>query len=182
MTGKNGTLDVQTCDKMCETENCKEENNCSCKGKECDGTEEAMTGKSCDCEPITWDKMNESQKKAINTIVESVCEKIFNENPKKSVTVESKIQSIIDKIVKEEVTKLNAWGKHPKYGKEPMTTPDNKEVMKGTAEKDWNDDSAKGNQRYGQKIGDGAPFEQVVDILTDSVMKMLKENLGIKKN
>ena len=90
--------------------------------------------------------------------------------------------TIIDKIVKEEVTKLNAWGKHPKYGKEPMTTPDNKEVMKGTAEKDWNDDSAKGNQRYGQKIGDGAPFEQVVDILTDSVMKMLKENLGIKKN
>lgn len=182
MTGKNGTLDVQTCDRMSETENCKEEGNCACKGKECDGTEDAMTGKSCDCEPITWDKMNESQKKVINTIVESVCGKIFNDKPKKSVTVESKIQSIIDKIVKEEVTKLNAWGKHPKYGKEPMTTPDNKEVIKGTAEKDWNDDSAKGSQRYGQKIGDGAPFDQVVDMLTDSVMKMLKENLGVKKN
>lgn len=175
LTGKSGTLEVQTCDNMCDGESC------TCKGENCDETEDAMTGKTCDCEPITWDKMNESQKKAVNTIVESVCEKIFNNKSKKTITVESKLQTIINKVVKEEISKLDAWGKHPKYGKEPMTTPDNKEVLKGTADKDWNDDSAKGNQKYGQKIGSGAPFDQVVDILTDSVMKMLKESLGQKK-
>ena len=135
---------------------------------------------------LTWDKMNESQKKAVDTIVESVCNKIFNKKaPAKKMTNESKLKNTIDRIVKEEVTKLDAWGKHPKYGKEPMTTPENpngdgKKV--GTASKDWNDTSAKGSQKYGQKIGNGAPFNQVVDMLTDSVMKMLKENISLKKN
>ena len=44
-----------------------------------------------------------------------------------------------------------------------------------------NDDSVKGNERYGKKIGNGAPFDQVVNMLTDSVMKMIKENLALKK-
>ena len=37
----------------------------------------------------------------------------------------------------------------PRYRKEPMSTPANKEVLAGTAKGDWNDESA--NQPYGQK-------------------------------
>lgn len=116
----------------------------------------------------SWDKMDE----AINAITESVYRKLTG---KKKET----LQEAIDRIVKEEVTRLNVWGKHPRYQDQPMTTPANKEVLAGTAEKDWNDDSAKGEQPYGQKIGKGDPFtEKVVNMLTDQVMANLKENFG----
>ena len=90
------------------------------------------------------------------------------------------LQEAIDKIVKEEVTKLDVWGKHPRYRKEPMTTPANKEVLAGTAKGDWNDESAKGEQPYGQKIGSSAPFEKEVDALTEKVFEAVKKTL-VKK-
>lgn len=114
----------------------------------------------------SWDKMDE----AIDRITESVYRKLTG---KKKETLEE----AISRMVKEEVARLNAWGKHPRYQDQPMTTPANKEVLAGTAEKDWNDDSAKGEQPYGQKIGKGDPFtEKVVNMLTDQVMSQLKEN------
>ena len=86
------------------------------------------------------------------------------------------VKEKIDRIVKEEVTKLDVWGKHPRYQKEPMTTPANKEVLAGTADRDFNDDSAKGDQPYGRKIGSSAPFDdKVVDLLTDQVMNKIRE-------
>ena len=91
--------------------------------------------------------------------------------PKKKETLEE----AINRIVKEEVTNLNVWGKHPKYGVEPMTHPDAKEVLAGTADRDWNDDSAKGSERYGKKIGVGKPFDQeTIDLLTDQVLAKIK--------
>ena len=90
------------------------------------------------------------------------------------------LQEAIDKIVKEEVTKLDVWGKHPRYRKEPMSTPANKDVKAGTADKDWCDDSVKGNQAYGQKIGSSAPFEKEVDALTEKVFEAVKKTL-VKK-
>lgn len=90
------------------------------------------------------------------------------------------LQEAIDKIVKEEVTKLDAWGKHPRYRKEPMSTPANKDVKAGTADKDWCDASVKGNQAYGQKIGSSAPFEKEVDALTEKVFESVKKTL-VKK-
>lgn len=113
----------------------------------------------------SWDKLQESIKK----ITEDVYNKIVGSK-------KETLQEAIERIVKEEVTKLNVWGKHPKFRKEPMTTPDNKEVLAGTADRDWNDDSAKGEQPYGLKIGDGKPFDKVVDMLTDQVMAQLKES------
>lgn len=91
------------------------------------------------------------------------------------------LQEAIDKIVKEEVTKLDVWGKHPRYRKEPMTTPANKEVLAGTAEKDWNDESAKGEQPYGQKIGSSAPFDKAVDALTNKVFEAVIKTLKVGK-
>ena len=77
-----------------------------------------------------------------------------------------------------EGTVLNDFGKHPAYRKTPMTTPPNKEVSKSG--KDWNDDSAKGEQPFGNKIGSSAPYtEEMIDMLTDSIMKRL--NLNKKK-
>lgn len=115
------------------------------------------------------DRLNESQKNIVKKLTESIFQKLTA--PKKKLTLEG----LIDRIVKEEVTKLDVWGKHPKYQKEPMTTPANKEVMAGTADRDWNDDSAKGDQPYGKKIGNGKPFDQkVVDLLTDQVLAKIK--------
>lgn len=113
----------------------------------------------------SWDKMNEA---AVKSITESIFNKLVRSSKKES------LQEMINRIVKEEVTKLDAWGKHPKYQKEPMTTPDNKEVLAGTADRDFNDDSAKGSESYGKKIGSSAPFEKVVDILTDQVIAKIK--------
>lgn len=101
-------------------------------------------------------------------------------HPKKSDNI-AYLQETIDKIVKEEVTKLNDWGKHPRYRKEPMTIPANKEILAGTAEKDWNDESAKGEQPYGQKIGSSAPFDKAVDALTDKVFEAVIKTLKVGK-
>lgn len=115
----------------------------------------------------SWDKMNES---VIKTITESIYKKLVKEHKKET------LQEAIDRIVKEEITKLDVWGKHPRYQKEPMTTPANKEVLAGTADRDFNDDSAKGEQPYGQKIGSSAPFdEKVVDLLVDQVIRKIRE-------
>jgi len=121
----------------------------------------------------SWDKLNES----IDRIVESVCGKLGAKKTKKKET----LKEAVDRIVAEEITRLNVFGKHPRYGKQPMTLPDNKEVLAGTADKDWNDDSTKGSEQYGKKIGSSAPFDKVVDILTDNVMKQLKESVNQKK-
>ena len=69
---------------------------------------------------------------------------------------------------------LNDFGKHPAYRKVPMTTPPNKEVSKSG--RDWNDDSAKGEQPFGNKIGNSAPFtDEVIDMITDNIMKRINK-------
>lgn len=119
----------------------------------------------------SWDhmKLNESK---VNALVENITNMLINgSKAKKKETLEEKIT----RIVKEEATKLNVWGKHPKYGKEPMTHPEAKEVLAGTADRDFNDDSAKGSERYGKKIGNGKPFDQAtIDNLTDQVLAKIK--------
>ena len=118
----------------------------------------------------SWDKMSVNEKKMVNKLVDRIYESLVSGSRKK-MTLEEKIQ----KMVNEEITRLNVWGKHPKFGKEPMTHPEAKEVMAGTADRDWNDDSAKGSERYGKKIGDGKPFnKEVVDLLTDQVLAKIK--------
>ena len=64
---------------------------------------------------------------------------------------------------------LHDFGKHPAYQKQVMTLPPNKEIDRWG--RDWNDDSTKGDEPYGRKIGDSAPYtEKVVDMITDAVM------------
>lgn len=124
----------------------------------------------------SWHRMGEEKglKESIARIVENVYKKL-NVKP-----VQESLEEKINRMVKEELTRLDAWGKHPKYQKEPMTTPANKEVMAGTADRDINDDSAKGEQPYGKKIGNGTPFDKKVEMLTDQVLANIKESM--KKN
>jgi hypothetical protein len=129
----------------------------------------------------TCDRLNENTKKRINRIVESVCHEVLNKKKAPKKPVNESLEEAIVRIVKEEAHNLGVWGKHPRYGKQPMTVPANKEVLRGTANRDFNDDSAKGEEQYGKKIGSSAPFDKVVDMLTDSVMQTIKEQIAIKK-
>lgn len=118
----------------------------------------------------SWDKMSVKEQKAINRLVDKIFENLVAGSKKKPT-----LEETIHRIVNEEITKLDVWGKHPKYGKEPMTHPEAKEVLAGTADRDFNDDSAKGSERYGKKIGDGKPFDkEVIDLLTDQVLAKIK--------
>lgn len=127
-----------------------------------EGGEESLQGPHGSLKPQTCDKVDE----AFNVLVKEIYKNL---------------QEAANKKIDEETTKLDAWGKHPKYQQAPFKTPANKEVLAGTAEKDWNDDSAKGEEAYGKKIGDGAPFnEKVLDLLTDTVMAKLAPSLKKK--
>ena len=81
-------------------------------------------------------------------------------------------------MLNEEMTKLNVFGKHPGYRKKPMTHPDNTEVAPNGA-RDWNDDSAKGEEPFGKQIGSSAPYtDKVVNILTDMVYSRVKKMIS----
>lgn len=125
----------------------------------------------------SWHRMGKEDtlKESITRIVENVYKQLTAKKP-----VQETLEQKINRMVKEELTKLDAWGKHPKFRKEPMTLPQNKEVMAGTADRDFNDDSAKGEQPYGQKIGNGTPFEKTVEMLTDQVLANIKESIKKK--
>lgn len=112
----------------------------------------------------------------LESIVKDVCDNIIKESKKNAVN--ESFQKYIDKIVKEEVTRLNVFGKHPGYRKKPMTTPSNTEVINADGDRDWNDASAKGEQPFGTKIGSSAPFD--IKVLTDAVVAVVKETLKKK--
>ena len=113
-------------------------------------------------------------KSVVKALTESIYRALVKEGSKND---NAKVRKYIARLVNEEVTKLDVWGKHPRYGHEPFSYPDPHEVMAGTADRDFNDDSTKGRERYGKKIGKGDPFDQQVEHLTDQAMTQLKENL-----
>ncbi len=122
-----------------------------------DSGEEALKGPNGSLDVQCCDKLDESINAAFNLLTQKIYENLSAEASKK---------------MNEDVTKLDAWGKHPKFQKTPFETPANKEVLAGSAEKDWNDDSAKGEEPYGKKIGDGSPFsEKVAELLADAIIE-----------
>ena len=167
--GENNVAGEETMDKIDEeTEPAKPEG-AGEKESKIVGPDKVMDGPHGGLDTQTWDKLQES----IDRITNAVCEQL---KPKKKET----LQEAINRIVAEEVTKLNVWGKHPRYQKPAFKTPDNHEVSKNGAE-DWNDDSVKGSEPYGKKIGSSAPFDKKVDMLTDAVVNMIKERYSVKK-
>ena len=129
---------------------------------------ETLDGPHGSSEVLSWDKINESIKR--------VSKKAFNKALK-----EESMKRKLKKIVMEEMINLG-YKDHPRYGVQPMSTPKNVEKFVNDGDYDMNDDSTKGQECYGKKIGDSAPFNKKVDVLTDSVMKVLNEKLKLKKN
>ncbi len=151
LTGPHGTSEVLTVDEAAA----------ATQEPKSEEKQEALDGPKGSGQAIAMERLSEEDEKRIATIAEAVVNALFSKN-----------------AINEE---KQEFGDHPKYGEQPMTTPQNTEVMKGTADRDFNDDSTKGDEQYGKKIGDGKPFDKAVEILTDSVMEIIKESLGLKK-
>ena len=100
-------------------------------------------------------QMNESKRKIMNKIVESV----------------------VKQIVKED--ELHVFGKHPGYRKKPMELPTTGEDKNQWGE-DWNDESVHSEEPFGSKIGNGDPFNKLVDAVTKDVMYQLKAGIPIE--
>ncbi len=97
-------------------------------------------------------------------------------NEAKRRLMEKTVKSVTSKILKED--ELHVFGKHPGYRKKPMELPSTGEDKNQWGE-DWNDESAHSEEPFGSKIGDGNPFNVLVNSITKNVMNKLME--GKKK-
>ena len=87
------------------------------------------------------------------------------------------VESVVRDILAEETTVLHDFGKHPGYRKKPMTLPQTGTDNDINGARDWNDDSVHGEAPFGQKVGDGKPYDQLVKIITDNVIAGLKKKI-----
>ena len=101
------------------------------------------------------EEMHESKKTIMNRIVESVVRQMLSED------------------------ELHDFGKHPGYRKKPMDLPPTGEDKNEHGE-DINDDSVHNEEPFGKQIGDGSPFNQLVDAVTKDVMYQLKKGIPIE--
>lgn len=76
------------------------------------------------------------------------------------------------------MNKLDDFGKHPAYQKKVMELP-TKDIKEFPGYYDMNDDSVRNDAPYGEKIGDGAPFDidpQTIDnAIAESIQRILKK-------
>ena len=76
------------------------------------------------------------------------------------------------------MNKLDDFGKHPAYQKKVMELPP-KDIKEFPGYYDMNDDSVRNDAPYGEKIGDGAPFDidpQTIDnAIAESIQRILKK-------
>ena len=101
------------------------------------------------------DEMYEAKKKVMDRIVESVVRQALKED------------------------ELHDFGKHPGYRKKPMDLPPTGQDKNEHGE-DINDDSVHNEEPFGKQIGDGSPFNQLVDAVTKDVMYQLKKGAPIE--
>jgi hypothetical protein len=76
--------------------------------------------------------------------------------------------------------RLDYFGKHPAYRKKPMQLPTSSHQEK-EGYYDVNDESAKGEQPFGQKIGSSAPFEIDPETLENAIAESIKRIVKGKK-
>ena len=76
------------------------------------------------------------------------------------------------------MNKLDDFGKHPAYQKVVMSLPP-KDLQEFPEYYDMNDESVKNDNPYGEKIGDGAPFdidpETIDNAIAESINRILKK-------
>jgi len=116
-----------------------------------DVPEEPVDAEEEDMEEPMFD---ESKKKAMNTIIESVVRQFVNED------------------------ELHVFGDHPGYRKKPMTLPPTGEDKNEHGE-DINDDSVHNEEPFGKQIGDSSPFKQLVDKVAADIKYQLKHGVPL---
>jgi hypothetical protein len=76
------------------------------------------------------------------------------------------------------MNKLDDFGKHPAYQKVVMSLPP-KDLQEFPDYYDMNDESVRNDSPYGERIGDGAPFdidpEAIDNAIAESVKRVLKK-------
>lgn len=77
------------------------------------------------------------------------------------------------------MNKLDDFGKHPAYQKVVMSLPP-KDLQEFPDYYDMNDDSVRNDYPYGEKIGDGSPFnvdpDSIDNAIAESIKRVLKKN------
>jgi hypothetical protein len=77
------------------------------------------------------------------------------------------------------MNKLDDFGKHPAYQKVVMSLPP-KDLQEFPEYYDMNDDSVRNDSPYGEKIGDGSPFnidpDSIDNAIAESIKRVLKKN------
>jgi hypothetical protein len=78
------------------------------------------------------------------------------------------------------MNKLDDFGKHPAYQKKVMELPP-KDLQEFPGYYDMNDDSVRNDAPYGEKIGDGAPFDIDPDSIDNAIAESVKRILKKKR-
>jgi len=78
------------------------------------------------------------------------------------------------------MNKLDDFGKHPAYQKKVMELPP-KDIQEFPGYYDMNDDSVRSDAPYGEKIGDGAPFDIDPDSIENAIAESINRVLKKKK-
>lgn len=78
------------------------------------------------------------------------------------------------------MNKLDDFGKHPAYQKKVMELPP-KDMQEFPGYYDMNDDSVKSDAPYGEKIGDGAPFDIDPQSIDNAIAESLNRLIRMKK-
>lgn len=95
----------------------------------------------------------------------------FSINETKKAFMNKIVESVVKDILKED--ELHVFGKHPGYRKKPMELPTTGEDKNQWGE-DWNDESVHSEEPFGAKIGNGDPFNKLVDTITKEVVAQLR--------
>ena len=78
------------------------------------------------------------------------------------------------------MNKLDDFGKHPAYQKVVMTLPP-KDMQEFPGNYDMNDDSVRNDNPYGEKIGDGAPFDIDPETIDNAIAESFRRLRRSKK-
>ena len=128
-------------------------------------------------EPIDDDMPMENKR---NNGVQIYETKAYREAMRKQRVNEDGMKPFTDagRVPSGNMNKLDDFGKHPAYQKVVMDLPP-KDMKEFPGYYDMNDDSVKNDNPYGEKIGDGAPFEidpQAIDNAIAEAFNRLKKN------
>lgn len=128
-----------------------------------EGEDEFPEDEEGDVEECGMNPLMEAKRRKMNSIVESVVRSIVKERKQTRLNEDE----------------LHVFGKHPGYRKKPMELPQTGED-KNQWGRDWNDESTHTEEPFGKQIGNGDPFNELVNAVTKDVMYQLKKGVPIE--